>query len=365
MYDRVNKWGGAERVLLALHGMFPDAPLYTSVYDTRKASWAKVFPKIYTSYLQKIPPARGNHELLAPLMPLAFESFRFDNYDLVISVTSEAAKGIITKPQTKHVCYCLTPTRYLWSGYDDYFHGKFARTVSQKVVGYLREWDKVAAQRPDMMIAISTAVQERIKKYYGRDSEMVFPPVELLSPHRKKSLLRGPRKGAASRNFLDDAYFLVVSRFVSYKRVDLAIDTFNQLGLPLIIVGTGRQAAGLKLKAKSNIKFLGQVEEEKLAQIYAGAKALIMSQEEDFGLVAVEAQSFGVPVIAYKKGGVLDSVIEGKTGLFFGKQTPQSLIAAIAKFDKWHFNKEELITNAARFSKENFKKEFLKLIKEI
>src|SRR3989338_4440016 len=178
VYDRVNKWGGAERVLLALHKIFPDAPLYTSVYDNDKAPWAKVF-KIKTSFLQNFPFASQNHEFYAPLMPLVFESFSFDEYDLVISVTSEAAKGILTKPQTKHICYCLTPTRYLWSGYEDYFKNPILRFISKQVVFYLRFWDKIASQRPDVLIAISKEVQKRIKKYYDRDSSIIYPPLML------------------------------------------------------------------------------------------------------------------------------------------------------------------------------------------
>ncbi|MCX6706351.1 MAG: glycosyltransferase family 4 protein, partial [Candidatus Woesebacteria bacterium] len=204
VYDRVNKWGGAERVLLTLHEMFPDAPLYTSVYDEASTSWAKVFPKIYTSFLQRIPFAKSNHELFGWLMPLAFETFNFDMYDLVISITSEAAKGIITKPKTKHICYCLTPTRYLWSHYDLYFKNKLFRFISKPFINYLRNWDKVAAQRPDQIIAISTEVKNRIKKYYNRDAEVIFPPVSL---HHKKYL---------SKNH---AYYLIVSRLVPYKRV--------------------------------------------------------------------------------------------------------------------------------------------------
>ena len=178
VYDRLNKWGGAERVLLALHKLFPQAPLYTSVYDSQKASWAKVFD-VRTSFLQNFPFAMY-HELYAPLMPLVFESFNFDEFDLVISVTSEAAKGIITKPKTKHICYNLTPTRYLWSGYSEYFKNPIFRFLSLPVIVYLKFWDKIAAQRPDKYIAISKEVQSRISKYYGRESVVVYPPVESI-----------------------------------------------------------------------------------------------------------------------------------------------------------------------------------------
>lgn len=354
VYDRVNKFGGAERVLLALHDMFPDAPLYTSVYDPKSASWAKVFPKVITSFLQRFPVVKNYHELFGWLMPIAFETFDFKDYDIVISITSEAAKGIITGTKTMHVCYCLTPTRYLWSGYDEYFKGVTFKSITKPIVNYLRWWDKVAAQRPDKIIAISTEVQKRIKKYYARDSEIMFPPVDLQ--HRKKSLLRGPRSESANRDFFDDAYYLYVGRLVKYKKVDLMVDTFNDLGLPLVVVGTGSEAYSLEHRAYSNIKFLGQITDEELAGIYQGAKAFLMPQEEDFGIASVEAQSFGVPVIAYNEGGARDTVVDGKTGVLFNNQTKESLINAIKKFDILSFNRRYLTHNAKNFSKREFKR---------
>ena len=178
VYDRVNKWGGAERVLLAFHKIFPKSDLYTSVYNREKASWAKVF-NVKTSFLQDFPYAKTSHQFYATLMPIAFESLNLDGYDLVISVTSEAAKGIITKPETLHICYCLTPTRYLWSGYKDYFKNPLLRFFSKPAVFYLRTWDKIAANRPDEYIAISGDVQDRIKRYYGRNSKIIYPPLML------------------------------------------------------------------------------------------------------------------------------------------------------------------------------------------
>jgi hypothetical protein len=177
VYDRVNKWGGAERVLLALHEIFPNAPLYTSVYDVKRAPWASVFPNVRTSPLQKIPFAKLNHEFLAPFMPFAFELFDFSKFDLVISVTSEAAKGIITTPKTFHLCYCLTPTRYLWSGYNEYFKDTVFKGFTKPIISCLRMWDKKASGRPNKIIAISSEVERRIKKFYGRESEIIFPPV--------------------------------------------------------------------------------------------------------------------------------------------------------------------------------------------
>jgi glycosyltransferase involved in cell wall biosynthesis len=351
IYDRVNKWGGAERVLLALHEIFPEAPLYTSVYDSKGAPWAKVFPAVVASFLQKFPFAKSNHELFAPLMPLAFESFDFSDFDLVISVTSEAAKGIRTKPGTLHICYCLTPTRYLWSHSDEYFKNADIKVLAKPFVDYLRKWDKVAAARPDRIIAISTEVKNRIKKYYDRDSDIIFPPVNATSTdiNRKN---RGE-------------YYLVVSRLVGYKKVDLAVEAFNRLGYPLIIVGTGKEEKKLKHKARNNIKFVGQVSEKDLAMYYKGAKALIMPQEEDFGIVAVEAQSIGVPVVAYKKGGAIDTVISDRTGVFFEEQKPESLIEAIKKFEKMRFVVDNLYTNAQGFSKEIFKNKVFDLVSNV
>ena len=352
VYDRVNKWGGAERVLLALHEMFPDAPLFTAVYDEKKAVWAKVFPEIRTTFLQKIPFAKGNHELLGTFTPIAFETFDFTGFDLVISVTSEAAKGIVTKPDTKHICYMLTPTRYLWSAHDYYFRNPVLKLFSRPAVGYLRQWDKIAASRPDKMIAISSAVQKRIKKYYKRDSEVIFPPAGILF-----TALRSAVKSGVEENF-----YLVVSRLVAYKRTDLVIEAFNSLGKRLVIVGSGSQLRFLKLKAKKNITFAGDLTDKELAGYYQKAKALIMPQEEDFGLTAVEAQSLGTPVIAFKGGGALDSVVDGKTGVFFNKQTTSSLKKAVKRFEKTRFSQQELKKNADKFSKDRFKKEFLKVI---
>ncbi len=351
VYDRVNKFGGAERVLLTLHEMFPDAPLYTALYDSKKASWSKVFPQVYTSFLQNIPILKNHHELLGWLMPIAFEQFSFTEYDLVISVTSEAAKGIITGTKTLHVCYCLTPTRYLWSGYDIYFKGLTFKGLTKPVINYLRWWDKTASQRPDKYIAISSEVQRRIKKYYDRESEVIFPPMEI-----------GNWKLNGNWKLEIGNYYLYVGRLVRYKKVDLLIDAFNELNIPLVIVGTGAEEFNLKHKAKSNIKFLGQVSDEKLVELYSNAKAFLMPQDEDFGITAVETQSFGVPVIAYNRGGALDTVIDEITGVFFKEQTIESLKHAIAKFDTMSFNRENLIKNAKRFSKEIFKKEFITAI---
>ncbi len=348
VYDRVNKWGGAERVLLALHDIFPDAPLYTSVYDKKNAPWAKVFPEIKTSFLQHIPLAKGNHEFLAPIMAFAFESFDFSEYDLVISVTSEYAKAIRTGPKTRHICYCLTPTRYLWSGYDDYFSSKSVLSWFGKFfVNYLRRLDLVFAQRPDKIVAISGEVQKRIAKYYNRESEVIYPPVEFPKSNEIKA------KGR---------HFLVVSRLVPYKRIDIAVRLFNKLRKKLVVVGTGRDFGKIKSIANKNIDLKGSVSERVLTKIYHNAIALIMPQEEDFGITAIEAALMGVPVIAYKKGGAGDTVVHGKTGVLFEKQTESSLEKAIKIFEKSKFNRSYMSKHSKKFSKEKFVKAFKRLV---
>ncbi|MDQ3142595.1 MAG: glycosyltransferase [Bacteroidota bacterium] len=377
VYDRVNKWGGAERVLLALHELFPNATLYTSVYDKNKAAWAKVFD-IKTSFLQKLPFASSNHELLAPFMPLAFESFTFDEFDLVISVTSEAAKGIITKPGTIHICYCLTPTRYLWSGYEEYFKNAGLKVLTTPIVSSLRKWDLIASLRPDAYIGISKEVQSRIKKYYGRDSELVYPPVT-LSPARRtgsptslenpKSEYRNPKQIQNTKyKIKNNSYFLVVSRlskFTKYKRIDLVIKAANKLKVPLKIIGEGSWRMDLEEMAGPSVEFVGAVSDAELIEYYKNCKALIFPGLEDFGLSMVEAQRFGKPVIAFRGGGAAEIVSDEKTGLFFDEQNADSLVDVINKFEKIKFDPKVCIQNAERFSFDNFKKNFLSVVNKL
>lgn len=340
VYDRVNKWGGAERIILALKKIFPNADLFTSVYNKKNAPWASVF-KIETTFLGHLPFASYYHEFYATLMPIAFESFNFDKYDLVISLTSESAKGILTKPGTLHICICLTPTRYLWSGYEDYFKNLFLRIISKPVVSYLRFWDKIAAQRPDSFIAISKEVQLRIKKYYKRDSILIYPPITL------KNLISKDSKGD---------YFLVVSRLVPYKRIDLAIKACRNLNLPLKIVGKGSEEGYLKDISSDNIEFLGEVSDKELAVYYQNCKALIFPGREDFGLVMAEALSFGKPVIAFRKGSAIEIIKEGITGEFFNEPTVESLAEVLINFSVSRYNNRTCQSEASRFSFERFEK---------
>lgn len=352
VYDRVNKWGGAERVLLSLRKLFPEAPLYTSVYHREGAKWAQSF-HVTTSFLQHVPGASSAHEFFPLLMPIAFEQFMFDEYDLVISVTSEAAKGIVTKPQTKHICYCLTPTRYLWSGYKQYFPNSLIRFLATPAITYLRTWDTVAAERPDRFVAISDVVRKRIQTFYDRDSSVIFPPVVKLP-------LPTSQVGSQS-----SGYFLIVSRLVPYKRVDLAIKACNTLSLPLVIIGTGSEEKKLKKLAGPTVQFIGKVSDEKLAEYYSGCQALLFPGEEDFGLTIVEAQQFGKPVIAFKSGGAVESIVPGKTGIFFTVPTPSSLVKALEAFETQHFEPSACRLQAERFSEKKFHDSFLKLIETV
>lgn len=350
---------------MALHEIWPDAPLYTSVYDAKSAPWACDF-KIITSFLQKFPLARRNHELFPYLMPIAFESFNFDEYDVVVSVTSEAAKGIITKPKTLHICYCLTPTRYLWSGYENYFNG-IKGVLGKGLVNYLRSWDLIAAQRVDCYLSISNTVRERIKKYYKRESEVLSPPVD-IDKFRVQSCL-SKNKGSSTNcvnDKVEDDYFLVVSRLVRYKKTDLVVEAFNRMGKNLKIAGVGREFNKLKIRAGKNIQFLGQLTDEDLLFYYQNCRAVIFPQEEDFGIVPLEAQACGKPVIAYRAGGARETVIEGKTGLFFNKQKVEDIIEAVGKFERirGQFKIEDCRNQAERFAKERFKKKFKELVEK-
>lgn len=353
VYDRINKFGGAERVLLALHKIFPEAPLYTSVYDKKSAPWADVF-EVRTSFLQKIPLSKNAHESYPFLMGIAFESFNFDEFDLVISVTHEFAKAVITKPSTMHICYCLNPVGYLWDSYDDYFKSKpgWFKKITLPVIKYLRFYDKTISHRPDKYIAISETVQKRIKKYYGLNSIVAYPPVVINS---------------ASKGETFGSYFLVVSRLVPQKRVDIAVEVFNKLGLPLKIIGSGKEFKSLKSLSKPNIEFLGYLPDEEVAKYYSSCKAVIIPGVEDFNLVAVEAQAYGKPVIAYGKGGVTETVVEGVTGFFFHKQNAKELAQLVSKMiaskNLEKIDPKNCIKQAKKFGFERFQKELTEYVR--
>lgn len=364
VYDRANKWGGAERIMLALHELFPDAPLYTSICDPKSAPWTRIFVRIHTSFLDRFPLIKKRHDLVPFLMPLAFEAHNFSDYDLVISVTSEAAKGIITQPQTFHLCYLLTPTRYLWSGYDEYFSNTLMKLASKPLVSYLRCWDLMAASRPDEIVSISQEVAKRTKEYYRRDSKVIYPPVDVERFSQKTANWR-VRARLEKSGVGWGEYYVVVSRLVPYKRVDVAVNAFRQLKQKLVVVGSGSEQTKLKKKAGKNIFFTGAVTEQDLPLYYQGAKALIFPQNEDFGIVSVEAQAAGKPVIALRRGGALETVAEGVTGVFFDSQTSESLVRALEEFDPSLYSPKVCRENAQRFAKEKFLSSFATLARDL
>jgi glycosyltransferase involved in cell wall biosynthesis len=352
VYDRVNKFGGAERVLLTLHKIYPDAPLFTLVYDKKSAPWANTF-KVIPSYINFIPFLRNKHEWLVPMSVMAFESLDLREFDVVISVTSSDAKAVITKPNQLHICYCLTPNRYFWSGNEQYSHDIKMKLTPQWLRLYFRTTDLLTSKRPDKYIAISNEVLDRINKYYHRESSVIYPSID---------------DKFYSNNYTDmkkREYYLIVSRLVPYKMVDLAIKSFNILKKPLIVVGTGSEMSNLKQMAGNTIKFTGSVNDTQLINYYKDAKAVIFPQEEDYGLVPLEAQACGTPVIAFGKGGALETIVKDKTGVFFDKQSAESLVNAVKKFETLSLSSENCHKNALRFNSKTFKDTFASTVKRL
>lgn len=357
VYDRINKIGGAERILSVLHEIFPRAPLYTSICDFKKAPWAKEF-EIYPSFLQFIRCLP--HEILPNLMPFAFKSLNFNEFDVVISVSSAEGKYLsVDKNKTKHVNYCLTPTRYLWSGYFEYLKnpgfGRWSGLIKIFFVIFaplMRMNDFEEAQKVDKFIAISEEVRKRIHKYYHREASLLYPPITFKD---KKG-----RDGKIEDIGIKGRYFLIVSRLVPYKQIDLAIRVFNVIGKPLVIVGTGTDEARLKKMARDNIIFIRKVEDDTLAKIYYNCEALIYPGIEDLGLTALEAQFFKKPVLCNARGGTKETIVIGKTGEIFNDE--KQLKNIVINFDKNRYQAQDFQNNLLRFSKEKFKRDFEKEI---
>lgn len=340
-------------MLAAFCDIWPKSHIYTLIYDKRLTGNVFEGKRIHTSFLQKIPFVKNHHRFFLYLMPLAIEQFDLSSYDIVISDSAGYAKGIITKPGTLHINYCHTPLRYAWDDSHKYIREyswpKVIKRLIPLALNYIRLWDREAALRVDKYIANSFFVKERIKKYYKRDAEIIYPPVDT------KLFYVSDKIGD---------YFLIVGRFLAYKRFDIAIHAFNKLGLPLKIIGDGPEKKNLMKIAGPNIEFLGLVSDEKIKDYYARCRAFIFPQEEDFGITALEAMASGRPVIAYKKGGALETIRDGVTGIFFGQQTAESLIEAIKKFKSKNFNPQEISEHALIFDKENFKERIKKFVEK-
>ncbi len=345
VHDWLTNQGGGERVVWALHQAYPDAPIYTSVFNAENLpQFAQA--DIRTSYLQHWPLAKSKHQLFPLARTRAFESFDFSDYDVVISSSSAEAKGIITKPETLHVCYCHTPTRYYWSDYAQYrqspglgWLSPFVRLVMPYFVGRMRLWDFAAAQRVDEFIANSGYVRQRIHKYYRREAEVINPPIDIS----RFKLNTGSRHG-----------FVVVSRLIPYKRIDLAVAACSQLGLPLTVVGDGSELERLKGMAGPSIRFLGRLKDGQIAEELAKAEAFIFPGEEDFGLTPLEANACGTPIIAFAKGGSKEIVVEGTTGSFFSQQTVESLKAALASFSPEQYDPAKIRKHAEQYDQAFF-----------
>lgn len=345
VYDWLVTSGGAERVVKSLHDLFPDAPIYTLVYDERSApGWTRECD-VRTTRLQKVPGARTHHKLLLSFMPRAWEALDLTEYDLVISCCSSCCKGVLTRPDALHVCYCFSPTRYVWDLYYDYLEGAspIKRLFMPRLIHKVRLWDLAAAQRPDAFFADSDFVGARIAKYYRRESQTVYPgvPLDATSPAKEPG-----------------DYYLVVSRFVRYKRVDIAIEACNMLGRRLVVIGSGgEEEKRLRALAGSMVEFRGRVSDEETREAYAGARAFLFPGMEDFGLTPIEAMSAGAPVLAYGKGGALETVSDGETGLFFRDQSIAGMAECIERFEREGvaLSRDEIRSRAAAFSEETFR----------
>jgi len=342
VHDWLNQLGGAEGVLEVLKDLYPEAPVYTSIY------WREAMPEKYrawdvrTSWLNRLPLIKTHHQPFLPLYPMAFEGFDLRGYDLVISNKSAFCHGVITPSDTVHICYCLTPTRFLWNYHSYVQHERInplAGALLSPILHNLRLWDKAAADRVEHFVAISETVRQRVLKFYRRDAVVIHPPVDVRRFQVRKD---------------HEDYFLIVSRLIPYKRIDLAVEAFNMSGLPLKIVGDGRDRSRLQAMAKPNIQFLGRVSGDQVEEHLSRCRAFVFPGEEDFGIAPLEAQAAGRPVIAYAAGGALETVVEGATGVFFREQTAESLADAISKFDDAAFDSATIRQHAQGFDKETF-----------
>jgi glycosyltransferase involved in cell wall biosynthesis len=342
--DWMDTAGGGERVLAHLRALYPEAPVFTTVHDPRKSPEALRGMDVRTSFIQRIPLVRRSHLAFLPLMPLAFEQFDLSEYDVVITLNSACAKGVVTRPGALNLCYCFTPCRYIWDLYHEYTEGRsaLARALFAPVAHYLRMWDRLSADRVDHFAAISREVAGRIRKHYRRDAEILYPPVDVERFHPT-----GRRP---------EDFYLVVSRLVGYKRVDLAVQAATRLGRRLVVVGAGPELKRLRALAGPTVEFRGRLPDPEVAQLYAQCRALLFPGLEDFGIVPVEVQAAGRPVIAYGRGGALDTVVDGVTGTLFGAQTVDALAEAMLEHERGTWDPAACRRNAERFDAAEFRR---------
>ena len=345
---------GGEAVIKALIGLFPAADLFFHVYDEDLVNREIAHihrGKIKTSLIAKIPFAKKYYQKYLPLMPFALEQLDLSSYDLIISSESGPAKGVITRPDALHICYCHSPMRYLWDLYPEYLRssGVFTRKIFPILAHFLRIWDRISADRVDFFIANSRFVSSRISKFYRRESEVIFPPVNT---------------SAFSCSQERDSFYLYLGQLTPYKRVDIAVDAFKRLNLRLVVIGEGEMIEALRAKGSSNISFLGRQPFEVIREHLEKCRGLIFPGIEDFGIVPVEAMASGAPVIAFRGGGLLDTILDNCTGIFFDEQTPESLIKAVLKIERGEvkFDPNFLKKHAEQFSMNIFNKKISEAI---
>ena len=354
IHDWLNGMRGGERCLEALCELYPAADIYVLFYEPGKLSPTIESRRIQTSFIQRLPFVFKKYRHYLPLFPVAIEQFDLRDYDLVISLSHCVANGVITRPRALHIGYTFTPMRYAWDLYQDYFGkdraGRFSRLIIPYFMNYLRIWDTAASLRVDEFVAISDHIRKRIEKHYRRPAAVIYPPVntEFYTP---AALPQGD-------------FYLIVSAFAPYKKLDLAIDAFTRLRRPLKIIGQGQETERLRAAVAPNIEFLGALPDEQVRDYYRRCRALIFPGEEDFGIVPVEAQACGRPVIAFAKGGILETTREPDTAVYFHEQTPDALAAAVLAFEQCAFAPEMIRQNAVRFAKARFQDEMKKFIEE-
>ena len=344
---------GGERCFLTLAETFPEADLFAVVLDpASQPAWLSE-RGVKTSFLQKVPGSKKYFRQFFMFYPYAVEQFDLSGYDLVISSSAGFTHGVLTGPETCHICYCYNTFRYAWNWHYDFMasNNPIARLFLGPLLSWVRTWDVAAAQRVDYFSAISAVTQQRIKKYYRRESTIIHPPVDM-----------------SKFNILDQAqpgdYFLAVSELVPYKKTDIVVEAFNQLGYPLLVVGDGPQRESLQKLAKSNVRFLGRIPDAELNELYNGCRALVFMAKEDYGIVPLEAQAAGRPVIAYGAGGVLETVVANKTGIFFARQDVGALLEAIACFEKMTFDRQIIKAHAETFGVAIFQERILAFVQE-
>jgi glycosyltransferase involved in cell wall biosynthesis len=367
IHDWLITLGGADRVLLALHDVFPQAPVFVALHALGRLPESFRRLDVRGTWLQRLPGATRRHRWLVPLMPFAFAHLNLRGYNMIVSSSHACAKGVVVPPGAIHVCYCHTPMRYAWDLLQEYLTATPAvvRPGARAALSWLRQWDRAAAQRVDYFIANSHFVAGRIRQHYGREATVIYPPVdtEFFTPAEDVAHSRGPssphrsREGTGERDF-----YLLVSRLVGYKKAQVAVEAFNELGRPLVVVGDGPERKQLEAAARENVRVVGEVSDTVLRGYYRHCRALVFPGEEDFGMVPVEAQACGRPVIAFGRGGALESVVDGVTGVFFNEQTPAALAAAVRKADSIRWDGATIRRHAERFSHPRFVQEITNFI---